>query len=365
MLELAQALLDELSTGLPLAVAVVVRVDGSAPRAIGTAMAVTPDGRAIGSISGGCVEGATFQVCQEVLVTGVPQLVEYGFSDTDAFAAGLTCGGRIEVHVRVVTPGLPADKPLIAQLRRAAAGQPAGIGVVMVGSQAALVAADDLVDLRVDLIGLGLNLNDLRRLRLDLESSVGAGLTRVTGILCDGEAIELVSVVCAGPPRMILFGAVDFSAALARVAQFMGYSVTVCDARPVFATQERFPGVEVVNRWPTDYLRETAVDARTVVCVLTHDDRFDVPLIRDALQLPVAYVGAMGSRQTDERRKTALRLLGVDELALAGLHSPLGLDIGASTPQDTAISILAEVIRTRTGASGSSLMSRTGSIHSS
>ncbi|CAO0837294.1 Xanthine dehydrogenase OS=Streptomyces microflavus OX=1919 GN=Smic_61780 PE=4 SV=1 [Streptomyces microflavus] len=168
----------------------------------------------------------------------------------------------------------------------------------------------------------------------------------------------------APPPRMIVFGAIDHAAATARIGSFLGYRVTVCDARPAFATRERFPTAdEVVRAWPHDYLEATEVDARTVICVLTHDPKFDVPLLVAALRTPAAYIGVMGSRRTHSDRLARLREAGVDEAALARLASPVGLDLGARTPEETAVSIAAEIIQHRWGGTGRPLGELTGAIH--
>jgi xanthine dehydrogenase accessory factor len=165
-------------------------------------------------------------------------------------------------------------------------------------------------------------------------------------------------------PRMIVFGAIDFAAAVARAGSFLGYRVTVCDARPTFATKKRFPEAdEVIVEWPHRYLAGAEIDSRTVVCVLTHDPKFDVPLLEVALRLPVAYVGAMGSRRTNEDRLTKLRALGLGEDELARLHAPIGMDVGARTPEETAISIAAEIIAARWGGSGAQLRKTAGPIH--
>lgn len=163
---------------------------------------------------------------------------------------------------------------------------------------------------------------------------------------------------------MIVFGAIDFASALVRIGTFLGYRVTVCDARPVFATEARFPEAdETVVEWPHRYLERTEVDARTVLCVLTHDAKFDIPLLRLALRLPVAYVGAMGSRRTHLDRNERLREVGVTELELARLRSPIGLDLGARTPEETALSIAAEIVASRRGGSGVSLTGAHTPIH--
>lgn len=185
------------------------------------------------------------------------------------------------------------------------------------------------------------------------------------GSLC-GQPLTLLVESSVPPPRMIVFGAIDFAAALVRAGKFLGYHVTVCDARPVFATKARFPEAdELVVDWPHRYLARTGVDARTVLCVLTHDAKFDVPLLEAALKLPAAYVGAMGSRRTHLQRNDRLREAGVTERELARLHSPIGLDLGARTPEETALSIAAEIVAARRGGSGVPLTGAHTPIHHS
>ncbi|MER7820897.1 XdhC/CoxI family protein, partial [Streptomyces sp. NPDC096153] len=168
----------------------------------------------------------------------------------------------------------------------------------------------------------------------------------------------------APPPRMLVFGAIDYAAAVARIGDFLGYRVTVCDARPVFATPKRFPeGVEVVVDWPHRYLDRTETDARTVICVLTHDPKFDVPLLEQALRRPAAYIGAMGSRRTHDDRTKRLREAGLGEEQLARLRSPVGLDLGARTPEEVAVSVAAEIVALRWGGSGAPLTETAGAIH--
>jgi xanthine dehydrogenase accessory factor len=168
----------------------------------------------------------------------------------------------------------------------------------------------------------------------------------------------------APPPRMLVFGAIDFAAAVARVGSFLGYYVTVCDARETFATKKRFPDAdEVVVEWPHRYLARTEVDERTVLCVLTHDPKFDVPLLEIALRKPVAYIGAMGSRRTNDDRAKRLKELGLTDTELARLHAPIGLDVGARTPEETAVSIAAEIVASRWGGSGAQLRRTDGPIH--
>jgi xanthine dehydrogenase accessory factor len=170
----------------------------------------------------------------------------------------------------------------------------------------------------------------------------------------------------APPPRMYVFGAIDFASAVARVGKFMGYRVIVCDARAVFATRERFPSAdEIVVAWPDEYLKTAEVDSRSVITVLTHDPKFDVPVLKQALDTPAGYIGAMGSRRTHDNRTARLKEEGVTDDQLARISSPIGLDVGARTPEETAVAIAAEIVALRTGHSGGRLAERSGPIHAS
>ena len=170
----------------------------------------------------------------------------------------------------------------------------------------------------------------------------------------------------APPPKMYVFGAIDFASAVARVGKFMGYRVIVCDARPVFATRDRFPSAdEIVVSWPDEFLKTAEVDGRSVICVLTHDPKFDVPVLVEALKTRAGYIGAMGSRRTHDNRTARLKEEGVTDEQLARISSPIGLDIGSRTPEETAVAIAAEIISFRTGHSGGRLADRSGPIHAS
>ena len=348
MFELAADLLPELARGRAVAVVTVVAVDGSAPRALGSSMAVTEDGRAIGSISGGCVEADAYRLARETLADGRARRERFGFSDEDALRAGLSCGGRLGVLAYRL---LPADADAIAQLRRAQAGEPAGAALVFDAEGGALRLPGPRHD------GSG----DPLLAELDRRIRAGStGLASAPG----ADGARVLYLVRAAPARMIVFGAVDFSGALCDAAGLLGYRVTVCDPREVFATRERFPSAaEVVVAWPDEYLAGQELDERTVVCVLSHDERFDVPALQAALAQPFAYVGAMGSRRTHERRLRQLREAGVSEEALRRLHSPIGLDLGGATPEETAVAILAEIIACRHAASGMPLALLDGPIH--
>jgi xanthine dehydrogenase accessory factor len=289
MYDIADRLLAAAERGQQLVVATAIQVDGSAPRTVGTSMAF--DGTAvIGSIAGGCVEGAVVDIAERVLETGIAETVDFGIDDDTAFSVGLTCGGALRVHVQPFTDALQTA-------------------------------------------------------------------------LRDGTQVEVCRDFVEQPPvlrRMIILGAMEYSAALARAASALGYRVTVCDPRALFATAERFPGSDLVVEWPTTYLERTAMDADTVICVLSHDWRFDAESLAIALRSPAGYVGAMGSRVTDARRRASLDELGVDH---SRLRSPIGLDLGASTPEETAVSILAEVLAARNSATTEPLAARTGAIH--
>ncbi|ANH94153.1 XshC-Cox1-family protein [Streptomyces sp. SAT1] len=368
MLDIAEELDRWVEQGRDFAVATVVAVGGSAPRQPGAALAVDADGTAIGSVSGGCVEGAVYELCRQALQDGESVLERFGYSDEDAFAVGLTCGGVIDILVTPVRAGDPVRPVLAAALTAAARGRAAALARVVSGpaeltGRALLVHPDGTHE-----GGFGGHPELDRTAAAETAALLDAGRTGTVeigerGSRC-GSPLTLLVESSVPPPRMIVFGAIDFASALVRIGRFLGYRVTVCDARPVFATRARFPEAdEIVVEWPHRYLADTQVDGRTVLCVLTHDAKFDVPLLELALRLPVAYVGAMGSRRTHLDRNARLREVGVSELELARLRSPIGLDLGARTPEETALSIAAEIVAARRGGSGVSLTGARTPIH--
>ncbi|WP_306336835.1 XdhC family protein [Streptomyces sp. KL118A] len=371
MLDIADELNRWVEQGRDFAVATVVAVGGSAPRQPGAALAVDSEGTAIGSVSGGCVEGAVYELCQQALEDGETVLERFGYSDDDAFAVGLTCGGIIDILVTPVRADSAARPVLAAALAAACAGDAAAVARVTSGpaellGRALLVRTADPAGSYEGSLGGHPELD--RTVAGEARALLDAGRTATVEIGADGSRCGQPLVVLVEssvpPPRMIVFGAIDFASALVRMGKFLGYHVTVCDARPVFATPTRFPDAdEIVVDWPHRYLERTEVDGRTVLCVLTHDAKFDVPLLRLALRLPVAYVGAMGSRRTHEDRNVRLREVGVTELELARLRSPIGLDLGARTPEETALSIAAEIVANRRGGSGVSLTGAHTPIH--
>ncbi|MFD3562830.1 XdhC family protein [Streptomyces sp. NPDC058686] len=376
MLDIAVELNGWVEQGRDFAVATVVAVGGSAPRQPGAALAVDSDGTAIGSVSGGCVEGAVYELCRQALEDGETVLERFGYSDDDAFAVGLTCGGDIDILITPVRADTPGREVLAAALSAAARGRAAAVARITEGpaelmGRAILVRDDSDADngFGGEFEGsLGGHPELDRTAAGEARALLAAGRTTTveigeSGSRC-GQPLTLLVESSVPPPRMIVFGAIDFAAALVRIAKFLGYHVTVCDARPVFATPTRFPDADdIVVEWPHKYLERTQTDRRTVLCVLTHDAKFDVPLLQIALRLPVAYVGAMGSRRTHLDRNDRLRAVGITELELARLRSPIGLDLGARTPEETALSIASEIVANRCGGSGVALTGAHTPIH--
>jgi xanthine dehydrogenase accessory factor len=387
--------------------ATVVRTYRSAPRDPGAALAVSSaaDHEVVGSVSGGCVEGAVYELSLDVCQTSDPVLQTYGVSDDDAFAVGLTCGGIIDIFVERVDR---ASFPELGQIAQAVErGEPVAVATVIAGpgrigarrviwsrdsaqadgaqadgaqgdgaqadgAQAASTPANgDLADGDGWQAGASGTLGSARldaAVDDDVRGMLAQGLTGIRRYGAQGERrgddLSVFVNSFAPAPRMLVFGAIDFATAVARVGKFLGYHVTVCDARKVFATASRFPDAdEVVVDWPHRFMAATEVDARTVICVLTHDPKFDVPLLEVALRTPAGYIGAMGSRRTHDDRLARLREVGLTEDELARLRSPIGLDLGARTPEETAVSIAAELIQLRWGGTGHPLTATEGRIH--
>src|ERR671921_2464726 len=381
MREVLPDLLRWWGDGRTTGVGTVIATFRSAPRPPGASMLVGPSGEAVGSVSGGCVEGAVYELGQSVVASGTPVLQRYGISDDDAFAVGLTCGGILDVYVEKVSKEtFPELGEVAADIE---AGRPVALATVIehpdpdkLGRRLVVrpdpgIVPDDLpVDGRSG-PAKRQGLSSLGSSRMDdavhddavglLASGHNATLTYGPDGERRGEGMRVFVWAFAPAPRMLVFGAIDFAAAVARVGSFLGYHVTVCDARPVFATNSRFPSAdEVVVKWPHKYLTDEIdagrVDQRTVLCVLTHDPKFDVPLLEVALtRAEVAYVGAMGSRRTHDDRMARLKEAGLTDDQLARLASPIGLDLGARTPEETAVSIAAEIIALRWGGGGERL----------
>jgi xanthine dehydrogenase accessory factor len=345
------------------ALATVVRTWQSAPRPAGTSMVVTDTGEVAGSVSGGCVEAAVYALGQEVIADGRPRLETYGVSDDEAFAVGLTCGGTLEVFVeRVDERSWPELDGIAASVAR---DEPVAVATVVGGPHSVgrhLVVRPDRIEGTLGSDGLD------AAVRTDVVGVLAAGAVDHLryGSLGEHESTELdvLAVSMTPPPRMLVFGATDVGVALARAGRLLGFRVTVCDARSAFATAARFPEAdEVVVDWPHRWLAGQRVDERTAIAVLTHDHKFDVPALALALRTDAGYVGALGSRRTHEDRLVRLREAGVTDIELARLHAPIGLDLGARTPEEMAVAIVAEIVQARRGGGGGRLTDGSGRIH--
>lgn len=347
-----------LERGETFILATVVATSSSSPREVGAIMAVMDDGSVLGSVSGGCVESDVYASAEEVRESGRPQMRTCGYTDNEAFEVGLTCGGTIHVYIEPIGRAAAADLLQVLD----AAGRDIPAGTVTVVSGAGLGRRFPIVPQTQDEeTGLPHEPEMLHSVR-EMISEGRSGLVDVAV----GKEIGFSIFVHAQTvrARLRVFGTNDFAAALVAAGSLMDYHVTLCDARQTFATRERFPQAdEIVVAWPHAYLQNTHTDRRTVLCVLTHDEKFDVPLLQVALRSPAGYVGAMGSRLTVHRRVESLRAAGLSATEVDRLRAPIGLDLGARTPAETAVSILAEVISEREQRSATRLADSTGPIH--
>lgn len=361
-------ILDEvdgwLGAGRRVVLATVVDVVGSGPRSPGAHMAVNDAGEVAGSVSGGCVEGAVVEEALALLDGGTAHAVSYGISDELAMGVGLTCGGTVRIFLEELSAA--GSAPLRAAIGDALGReQPVAVCTVTHGPA---TGAKLVVRPGAEPIG-SLGEPELDRVAgRDAAGLLGQGLTEERHYGTRGEALQAEVTVLfesfAPRPHLVVFGAVDFTRALVQVGRVLGYRTSVCDPRATFATRERFPEAdEVVVDWPDRYLEKAEVDARTVVCVLTHDPKLDVPALVAAVRTPAAYIGAMGSRRTHADRLRRLRDAGLVDDDLARIAGPIGLDIGARTPEETAISILAEVVAHRASRGGGRLSGGAGPIH--
>jgi xanthine dehydrogenase accessory factor len=357
--------LDQVSAwlvaGHQVVTATLVRVRKSAPRMPGAVMAVNSAGEVAGSVSGGCVESALYEEAQEVLASGTPRYLTFGIADDEAFAVGLTCGGTIEVFLERLDWFSTLGVALANAIREQ---RPVAMAVIVSGPG---LGARLLIDADRALGSTGAAGLDAA-LVAEARAMLRQGQTGVRSFGPGGEH-RRDEVTCfiqsfAPPPRMFVFGAIDFAVAAVRMGKFLGYRVTLCDARPVFATRARFPEAdEVVVAWPHEFLARAEVGPRDAILVLTHDSKFDVPVLVRALRTEAGFIGALGSRATHEKRYRELLEEGVSAVELERICSPVGLDIGGRTPEETAISIAAEIIARQNGRPGGRLSQATGRIH--
>jgi xanthine dehydrogenase accessory factor len=353
-----------LDAGRRVAAATLVEAIGSAPLEPGACMLVDDLGRIEGSVTGGCVEAALVGEAQDVLAGGPPRVARFGVADGDvATGVGLTCGGTVEVFVQALDD---AVRPALSRVDEAVArGAPAVLATLLDGPAAGGMRAI-LIEEAIGSLGAGDRLDAaVERDALGLLAGGRSAVRRYDAhrsIL--GDALRVHLQVFAPPPAMVIFGASDFSAALAEAAAPLGFATTICDARSAFASSPRFARhADVVVAWPDHFLSGRALGPGDAVLVLTHDPKFDVPAVTAALRSGAGFVGALGSRRTHADRCDRLRRAGVPEDEIARIASPCGLDLGARTPAETAISILAEVIARRAGRTGRSLSTTRGSIH--
>ena len=315
MREVLSELTEWTKAGEEIALATVVETWGSSPRPLGSKMVVTRSGKMAGSVSNGCIEGAVFDEAQKVLKSREPKVAAFGVADDVAFEVGLACGGHIEVFVE---PLGPVHEQLIAMLQR--------------NEQATL--RTNLVTGEADLV--------------EGWTPPGSELAHRDG--------DLFVEPFRRPAHLIIVGAIHIAIPLHRLAKLMGYRVTVVDARAKFATQERFPEAdELIVAWPDEAMEKLVIDISSYVVILTHDPKFDLPALRSVLMKDAGYIGAIGSRKTNQNRFDALRAEGFKEEQLSRVHGPIGLDLGSRGAEETALGILAEITAVRFGGSGSSM----------
>jgi xanthine dehydrogenase accessory factor len=334
MREIASDLERWRSRGDRIALATVIATRRSAPRPVGSKLAISSGGELAGSVSGGCVESEVYGSAQEVLSGARPCLLTYGISDDQALTVGLPCGGEIDVWVQ------EPDEKLLQRL------------IAIVEDEKRAVVLTDLED-------------GTQRLVLEGEEAAADDLIRAgRSAVVEIEGRQVFADVYAPPPRLLVFGAVDTADALCRAAKQLGWRTIVSDARGKFATEERLPNAdEIVVGWPDEAIARVRPDHGTAVVVLTHDDKFDIPALLGALSTDAFYIGALGSRRNQERRRERLLEAGADEAALERISGPAGLDIGAHSPAETALSMLAEILAVRAGRDGGRLRDAAGRIH--
>ncbi|MFQ5790443.1 MAG: XdhC family protein [Acidobacteriota bacterium] len=334
-----------LEEGREVALATVIRSWGSSPRGPGAKMALTKDARISGSVSGGCVEGAVMEAGQEVLQTGRPRLLHFGVTDEIAWTVGLSCGGEIEVFVKRL------ESEPYRHLRRALSEERSAATVFVVAGPAELLGREIVVQDGQAVFGeLGRRLDD--EAMKEACTALAEGRPRRSRLGAESEeTIEIFVDVELPPPTLVVVGGVHIAVALASLAKTLGYRTVVVDPRGVFGAEERFPHADrLVQEWPEEGLQQVELNRSTAVAALTHDPKLDDPALRIALRSPAFYVGALGSRKTQERRRRRLLERGLTEDQLARLWAPIGLDIGSRSPEEIALAVMAQVVAVRNGA---------------
>jgi xanthine dehydrogenase accessory factor len=349
MRDLIPNLLRWRERGDQIALATVTKTWGSSPRPAGAKMAVTASGEFAGSVSGGCVETAVIEEAKKVLAAGEPKLLRFGVSDEQAWSVGLTCGGSIEVFVERIPPASPGQTALLGRdftkewLQALAKAEPIAVATILRGETRSLgrhmmLGAEGTIHNEFE----DANLTGLVRER------AASFLTREhTEIVTSGENEVFVESIFPAP-KLVIIGAVHVAIPLITLAKTLDYQVVLVDPRGAFATDERFPHVDrLVRQWPDEALQEIGIDASTCLVILTHDAKLDDPALKFALQKQPAYLGVLGSKRTHEKRIKRLKVEGISDEQLARVHAPVGLEIGASTPAEIALSIMAEIVARR------------------
>jgi xanthine dehydrogenase accessory factor len=318
----------------PIALATVVQTWGSSPRRVGSKMAFTLDGKISGSVSGGCVEGAVLEAGMEALKTNHPRLLHFGVADETAWDVGLACGGSIDIFVK------PLDIPFFEALRATMMDEEPAMHVTVIRGPQSLLGRELLVREKGLLGTLG-NEWDEKVLKVARET-LAQGSSHRTML---NESIEVFLEAILPPSTLIVVGGVHIAIALTSLAKILGYQTIVIDPRRAWSTEERFPHVDqLIQAWPQEAFRQVRLTRSTAVAMLTHDPKLDDPAVKIALNSPAFYVGALGSKTTQAKRRERLLEAGVTEAQLSRLHAPIGLDIGAATPEEIALAIMAEVV---------------------
>src|SRR6266498_3951070 len=324
-----------------IALATVIQTWGSSPRRAGAKMAITPDGKITGSVSGGCVEGAVFEEGVEVLKSDRPKLLHFGVADETAWDVGLACGGSIDVFVQ------PLDLTFFQSLRSVFMEEQAAVTVTLIQGPNELLGRELLMHQNGDTIG---NIReDLDPIALHIANeTLATGESRRVKL---NEDVEVFAEVILPPPTVIAVGGVHITIALMALAKTLGYRTVVIDPRSAFGNETRFPNVDqLIQKWPQEAFQQIPITRSTAIAMLTHDPKLDDPALKIALPSQAFYVGALGSKTTQAKRRRRLLDEGLSEAQLNRLHGPIGLQIGAGTPEEIAMSIMAEIVAARNSA---------------
>lgn len=356
MREIVEAVREWMDEGEQVALASVVQTWGSSPRRVGAKMAMTPGGRIAGSVSGGCVEAAVFEAGVETIQKGRPQLLKYGVSDESAWEVGLACGGKIEIFVQ------PMEREWFERILQETQADRRFATAIVIGGPEELLGKKVFLgeEERVNGAKDGLEVMLSEKARPALE----AGEPGVFLLEWEEQPLEVFVDVVTELPRLIIVGGAHISVALAELAKTSGFSVTVIDPRKAFASRERFPHVDqLIAGWPEEALKEMKLNRETALAMLTHDPKIDDPALMIALNSPAFYVGALGSQKTQAARRQRLMENGLSEEQLNRLYGPIGMDLGAETPEEIALAIMAQIVAARRGKVKPTAEGREGMSH--